>query len=287
MHNVQCTMYNEEPQRGNCIAARLMGWFCALFCIVLGFGLFADASADEIGKLNRKANRLYSQGKYEEALKLYEEALLLAPSNNRLRMNRGSALYRLNNLDEAESSYLGSLSQTDKSTLADAHYNLGNILYRQGERLEASGDPSAHGKFSQALENYIQTLKLRPSDNDAKWNLQLAHQKVERLENQQCPLQNDNNNDDKNDKDDKQQGGGQNEKDDKNDKQDQNQNNENDKNDDKNRQERNNEKSQEQKERDMREEEARRLIELYADDADTLSRPQFNRTKVRQPERDW
>jgi len=262
--------------------------FHTLVCIILGAALFAPICADEVRKLNRKANKLYSQGKYDEALKLYEDALLLDPADNKLKMNRGSALYRLNNMDEAESSYIGSLSQTDKKTLADAHYNLGNILYSQGEHLVRDGDFStARTKYSQALENYVQTLKIRPDDKDAKWNLQLAHNKVNLLENTECenPQNNENNKDDKDDKDNKQEQ--QNDKNDKDENQDKNDRDQQDEKQDENKNEQQNEqKTQEEREQDLKREEAERLIELYADDADTLSKPKQNR-RVKQPEKDW
>jgi tetratricopeptide (TPR) repeat protein len=260
--------------------------FHTLVCIILGTALFAPICADEVRKLNNKANKLYSQGKYEEALKLYEDALLLDPSDNKLKMNRGSALYRLNNLEEAGNSYAGSLLQTNKKALADAHYNLGNILYRQGELSVTDGDFStARTKYSQALENYIQTLKLRPNDADAKWNLQLAHQKVAQLENTECQNPQNNEKNDKDNRDDKQ--NQQSDNNDKNDDQDKNDKNQQDQQQDQDKSEQQNEqKTQEEREQDLKREEAERLIELYADDADTLNKPKQN-IRVRQPEKDW
>ncbi|MCL2220570.1 MAG: tetratricopeptide repeat protein [Chitinispirillia bacterium] len=241
----------------------------------------ANASADDVGNKNRKANRLYNQGKYEEALKLYDEALLLDPADSRLKMNRGSALYRLGNYDEAEKAYEDALTaQNNKKAQADAHYNLGNILYKQGERLESEGNASsARSKYSQALENYINTLKLRPGDRDAKWNLQLAHQKIDTLEGQ--PDQNqDGDEDDEGDQEQQKDGKG-----DKNQENSDDQNKDGDKGD--NDEQDQGGQPQEQNERDMKKEEAERLIEQYADDADTLNRPQFQRGRVRQPEKDW
>jgi tetratricopeptide (TPR) repeat protein len=255
---------------------------CALFVIVS----FSFAGADEVGNKNRKANKLYSAGKYAEALKLYDDAILLDPSDGKLKMNRGSTLYRLDELDEAEKSYLDALSsQINKKTAADAHYNLGNIQYKQGEAMESSGDASsARKKYTGALENYINTLKLRPSDMDAKWNLQLAHKKIELLKNQQDQNQDQDNQDDQDNKDDKdkQQGGkGDNDQDNK-DQQDK------DNQDKDNQQQDNNDQSNEDQQKEQNnKEEAERLIEQYADDADTLNKPRFQRGRVRQPEKDW
>jgi len=247
---------------------------CLFLCLTLSVPF---ATADEANNTNKKANKLYSKGKYGEALKLYDDALLLDPSDGRLKMNSGSALYRLGELDEAENSYLDALpSLKDKKTRADAHYNLGNVQYKQGETLEAQGDAaSARGKYSQALENYINTLKMRPNDKDAKWNLQLAHQKVNLLKNQEDQSQ-----DKKDDNDGEKQEDEQGEQEDKKDNQDSQDNQ------DKNEQKQQNQRSNEQDEQDMKKEEAERLIEQYADDSDSLNKPVF-RGKVRQPEKDW
>jgi tetratricopeptide (TPR) repeat protein len=259
--------------------------------IILG-SLMMSVNADEVNKINRKANKLYGQGKYGEALKLYDDALLLDPSDGKLKMNRGSALYRLDEFEEAEQSYLGALSnlpQDDKKALADAYYNLGNALYKQGELLESAGNAaSARGKYAGALENYINTLKTRPGDKDAKWNLQMAHQKVNFLENQED--QSEDQNQDKDDKGDKQEDKRGDDKEDKGDNGDKdNQNNEDnedneDQNDESKRQE---QRPQERENRDMKKEEAERLIEQYADDSDSLNKPTFRRVKIRQPEKDW
>ena len=263
---------------------------CVMMLIVMM--LIASVSADEIGNKNRKANKLFSKGQYEEALKLYDDALLLDPSNNKLKMNKGSALYKLDQLDEAEKLYEEALAQEDKKARADAHYNLGNIQYKQGAQLESAGNAaSARGKYSQALESYVNTLKLRPNDKDAKWNLQLAHQKVNLLENQPDQEQDENQDQNQDDKGDQNK-----QKDDKKDqdkKDGQDDNNDDQSKDDQNQDQQDKQDQQDQQqprdqdERDMKKEEAERLIEQYADDADTLNKPKFQRGRVRQPEKDW
>jgi len=258
--------------------------------ITVAASLFSSVNADEVGAKNRKANKLYSKGQYEEALKLYDDAILLDPSNGKLKMNRGSALYRMGDLDEAEKSYQdATASQLNKKTAADAHYNLGNVRYKQAEKLESSGDAaSARKKYSGAMESYINTLKLRPNDMDAKWNLQLAHQKIDLLKEQQ-----DNNQDENKDKDEQQQGDNNQQKDkqqgNKDDKDDKDKQDDKEQSDNKEEQQgKDNQQQQPDKqEGDQKKEDAQRLIEQYADDSDTLNKPRFQRARIRQPEKDW
>lgn len=274
--------------------------------IILAFAFLSHA--DEVYSKNQKANNLYKQGKNDESLKLYDDALLLSPSDSKLKMNKGSALYQTGQFDKAEELYNGSLSIEDKKAKADAHYNLGNILFRQGEKLQKSGDPSSKEKYQAALQNFIQTLDLRPSDPDAKWNLQLAHNRIKQVEQQQKQQQQDKN--DKNDKKDQSKDDKDKQNQDKN-KNDQKQNDDQSKNqqnqdkkdqDKKDQGKQQQDKQQQQKDQqnqsqqqqqqaaqNMKKEEAKRLIELYADDADSLNKPpkKVNASNQAKPEQDW
>jgi len=254
--------------------------------MIIIVSIFSSASADEVGAKNRKANKLYSKGQYEEALKLYDDALLLEPLNGKLKMNKGSTLYRLGELDEAEKSYQDALSsQLNKKTIADAHYNLGNVRYKQAEKLESEGNAaSARKKYSGALESYVNTLKLRPNDMDAKWNLQLAHQKIDLLKEMQDKNQDENKDQNQNEGDQNQQKDGQ--KGDKDSKDNKDNKDQSDNKDQQDGQDRQDNKDQRDK-GDQKKQEAESLIEQYADDSDTLNKPRFQRARIRQPEKDW
>lgn len=268
------------------------------------------AFSDQLYSKNKQANKLYKNGDYKEALKLYEDLAVESPTEPKIKMNKGSALAQIGDLDKAEDSYNNAATGLkDKKALADLYYNLGNVQYLQGEQLTAKQDQGASEKYKAALGNYIKALDLRPRDKDAKWNLQLANAKMKQAQNQQ---QNQNNKDDKNkDKDKKQ--NKQDQKDQK--KQDQNKKDQN--NQDKNKDEKKDQQNkdtnkdqqkqdaqsdknkqdqqkpeptpQQQKQEDMKKDEAKKLIELYSDDEHDLNKKPEKAGVIgeRKGEKDW
>lgn len=281
--------------------------------ILLCLSLCALTYADQAYTKNRKANKLYSQGKYAEALTLYDEALLESPQEKRLAANKGSSQYRLNEFDAAEESYKSALAVQDPKVQADIHYNLGNLYNMQGDQLAQSGDQKAMDKYKAARDSYIKSLDLRQSDRDAKWNLQLTQMKIKQLEQQQKQQQDNKDNQDNKDKqnkDDQKQNQDQNQKQDQNkDKQDKQDNKEQQqdqqKQDEKKDQQQQQQQSQEQEQKDQQEkqqpqpkeqskedlqkEEALRLLMQYSDDDKDLNKPQkkIRAVGTKQPEKDW
>jgi Ca-activated chloride channel family protein len=232
------------------------------------------ARADKTHAQTSRANRLYDQERYGEALQLYDQTLLEAPQEHKLDANRGSALYKLDRLDEADTAYQRALQIEDRSALADIHYNRGNALYREGEAMVQSGGQNAMEKFKAAVGEYAQALDLRCNDKDAKWNLQLAYNRIERMKQQQSQQNQQQDKDKRQDqKQDQQQKQNQQNKQDKQqqDRQDQK---------DQQKQDQNAEQKQQpqpqpqNKEEEMKKAEAARLIRQFADDDKNLNKPE-------------
>jgi lysophospholipase L1-like esterase len=109
-------------------------------------------------------NTLLSQGRFDEAIAQYEEALRMKPDLAEAYSNRGVALKSMGRLDEAVQSYIRAL-QLDPA-LPDVHNNLGVALARQD-------------KMEDAVRCFRRALELRPGFPDAERNLALALQAVE------------------------------------------------------------------------------------------------------------
>jgi Ca-activated chloride channel family protein len=122
------------------------------------FGLAAPVRAD-VGSSMRRGLALERHGKYEEAAKAYQEALVLEPDNVRIHYDTGRALYEMNQHPEALDHFQLGLLSKSRALRAKSLYNMGNGQYRQ-KRLD------------EAIASYTQALLQRPDDLQAKQNLE-------------------------------------------------------------------------------------------------------------------
>lgn len=138
-----------------------------VFFSCAGQGLASDAQLKE-------GNRLFRKGRYPEALKKYNDALIDAPESVILRFNAGGAAYQSGDFSSAEKQFQETAEKTPHPEFrAAARYNQGNALFRQH-------------KLAEAVEAYKESLRANPRDEDAKYNLGVA---MNALKNPQSPQQ--------------------------------------------------------------------------------------------------
>ncbi len=110
--------------------------------------------------------------------------------------NAGTRAYRAGLLSNAEQGFQQSINHApspDLKRLADqedAYYNLGNTLYRTGQKSEKSAPQDALKKWNEAVKAYETALQLRPDDADAKFNRDLVKRKIDALQSPQNQDQN-------------------------------------------------------------------------------------------------
>src|SRR5208282_3465700 len=91
----------------------------------------------------------YNEGKFQDALKDYDQLLEKKQDDPRLHFNAGAAAYQGRKMDEAVKQFGQALSSPDLQLQQRAYYNLGNTLYRLGQQL-----PDA-SKKQEAWENAL------------------------------------------------------------------------------------------------------------------------------------
>mgnify|MGYP000450805183 FL=1 len=116
----------------------------------------------------RQGKAAFEKKEYDQALEHWTEAQVDDPADRRLDYNIGQALYRLERFPDAEQAFLAATA-TDRTALAaDAFYGAGNAAFQQG-------------KFPDAIKYYEQSLELRPGDEDAEHNADLAQRRYEEM----------------------------------------------------------------------------------------------------------
>ncbi|MGH9867759.1 MAG: tetratricopeptide repeat protein, partial [Candidatus Polarisedimenticolia bacterium] len=119
-----------------------------------------------------EGNRLYREGKLQEALEAYQQAEKLDPSLPAIQYNIGNILYRMQQYDQAYDRYRKAFSAEQGPLAEGARYNAGNTHF-------------ARKNWPEAIRHYKDALKLDPTDVEAKKNLELALRAMEEQKQQQ------------------------------------------------------------------------------------------------------
>ncbi len=138
-----------------------MMWSRAWLWLLVAWVAVAGACGDATYVKNREGNARYREERYPEALALYREAHLEKPHLEAIDYNAANALYQQGQYERALAELQKAQASSQEALQADAYYNLGNTLYRMG-------------RLAEAAEAYKETLRLRPDDQDAKFNLELV-----------------------------------------------------------------------------------------------------------------
>ena len=144
---------------------------------ILIFTLAASSAAAQQmpeRRLVRKGNRQFRKENFDRSVDLYMRALGADSTSFEAGYNLGNALFRSERYDTAEQTMMRAAADSTRSDTerAEAFYNLGNTQFMQK-------------KLEQALESYRNSLRLNPSDMDAKYNYAYTKRLLDQQKNNQ------------------------------------------------------------------------------------------------------
>lgn len=123
----------------------------------------------------RKGNSLYEEQRMEESQREYRTALQADAMSVEAKFNLGDSQFAMGDFESAENTFKelleGGFDLTDEQK-AKTHYNLGNTQFQQQ-------------KLEEALESYKSSLRLNPSDMEAKFNYAYTKAMLENKQNQE------------------------------------------------------------------------------------------------------
>jgi Ca-activated chloride channel family protein len=176
----------DEAQAGAPIGARLSvpGVAALSGLLLLVFIHPAHASTTSAAKA-------YAKGDFVTAERDYSAAAQRNPKSPALQYDVGTAAYRAGQYPQAAAAFQASLGvgqSADSRRLAEqdnTYYNLGNTLYRTGQRSEQSSPQETIRTWTQAVQAYDAALQLRADDADSKFNRDLVMRKLDELKKKQ------------------------------------------------------------------------------------------------------
>ena len=210
-------------------------------CVFITISIAMDAQTDK--KFIRQGNREYEKSKFSDSEISYRKAVDKNKQSPDALFNVGDALYKQNKFEEAGKQFTENVSENyDKSKKSAGLYNLGNSLLKAN-------------KLQESIEAYKSSLKLRPDNREAKYNLSYA-QDLLKLQQQKQKQQQDKQDQNKDKKKDEQ-------KKDQKDQNDKNKDQQKDQNDKKDQKQQQKPQPQQQ---DISKEDAERLLNSLAND---------------------
>lgn len=233
----------------------------------------SSAYAQKEKKRVRQGNSEYEDGNFQDAEKEYRKALMEKPGYAKGTFNLGDAMYEQENYEESNKLFTEVVERSaNADQKASAYYNLGNTFMKET-------------KFQESVEAYKNSLRLKPDDANAKYNLEYARKKLNEQQQQQQQKQDKNQDQENKDQDKKDQDKKDQEQDQKdNDKKDQDKK-------DQNKADQEKDQQQKQQPQQISKQDAQRMLDaLKNDEKKTLQKLQKEKAKAvkgRKSDIDW
>jgi len=140
--------------------------------VVLVFFIMHTCFSQNERNMARDGNKCYDKGLFSDSEINYRKSLSKQKGFEEAQFNLSDALFRQARHDESISFLNDLISETNNLDLkSEAYYNLGNNLLEQQ-------------KLEEAIEAYKNSLRINPSDEQARYNLSKAISLMQQQQNQ-------------------------------------------------------------------------------------------------------
>jgi len=165
-------------------------------CTACCFLATAPIAAQSYRSTVNEGNAYYNEEEYDRAKEKYEQAATTEPDRPESYFNTGNVAYRTADIKKALEAYEKAGTRIrDRAELARTLYNAGNTFLKAADEgaenpvleqtTETQGADLRMQGYRQAIELYKKSLKIDPTDADARYNLTYARKKLEELKQQQ------------------------------------------------------------------------------------------------------
>ena len=158
--------------------------FIFLSCLCLPF-----YGQDIESKLTmKKGNNAYLSGDYNQSNELYNQSLKMDTSNAKAAFNNGNSSFMGGDFETSRSNYAQFIdSKNSKEEKSKAYYNIGNSYLTEYAKSmqDNNGQAPNTSLLSNAVENYKNSLRNNPKDEDARYNLSYAMKLLQQNKDQQ------------------------------------------------------------------------------------------------------
>ncbi|MDP6125486.1 MAG: tetratricopeptide repeat protein, partial [Candidatus Latescibacteria bacterium] len=145
---------------------RYLGWPTTVVAVLILSGCGELHWRDPVATKVAAGNRAFAEGDFDQAQLAYQDAMLDADEDlPEIQFNLGDVLFTNRKPDEARGSFDRAIAGGSLPLQAMANYNIGNALFHED-------------KWTEAIEAYQRALELDPTDEDAKYNLELLLAKL-------------------------------------------------------------------------------------------------------------
>lgn len=142
------------------------------FCIVSPVDTAQAASKETIVKTG---NALFASGKFDEAIRTYDEAAVDDPESPVIYFNKGAALYKKGDFAAARDAFgQAAIKTKDISLEAKSKFNLGLCFFQEGEHQKDSDLKKTLESYGSSVRSFQEALNLDPEFTEAAENIELV-----------------------------------------------------------------------------------------------------------------